>query len=88
MKNNEFRRLNRRELLELLIAQIEENERLRQQLEDAKKELNDRRIKIANAGSLAEAALLLSDVFQAVDEAASLYLENLGVVTRRESESA
>ena len=88
MKNNEFRRLNRRELLELLIAQIEENERLRQQLEDAHKELNDRRIKIANAGSLAEAALLLSDVFQAVDEAASLYLENLGVVTRRESESA
>lgn len=88
MKNNEFRRLNRRELLELLIAQIEENERLRQQLEDAQKELNDRRIKIANAGSLAEAALLLSDVFQAVDEAASLYLENLGVVTRRESESA
>ena len=88
MKNNEFRRLNRRELLELLIAQIEENERLRQQLEDAQKELNDRRIKIANAGSLAEAALLLSDVFQAVDEAASLYLENMGVVTRRESESA
>ena len=88
MKNNEFRRLNRRELLELLIAQIEENERLRQQLEDSQKELNDRRIKIANAGSLAEAALLLSDVFQAVDEAASLYLENLGVVTRRESESA
>ena len=88
MKNNEFRRLNRRELLELLIAQIEENERLTQQLEDAKKELKDRRIKIANAGSLAEAALLLSDVFQAVDEAASLYLENLGVVTRRESESA
>lgn len=88
MKNNEFRRLNRRELLELLIAQIEENGRLRQQLEDAQKELNDRRIKIANAGSLAEAALLLSDVFQAVDEAASLYLENLGVVTRRESESA
>lgn len=88
MKNNEFRRLNRRELLELLIAQIEENERLRQQLEDAQKELKDRRIKIANAGSLAEAALLLSDVFQAVDEAASLYLENLGVVTRRESESA
>ena len=88
MKNNEFRRLNRRELLELLITQIEENERLRQQLEEAQKELQDRRIKIANAGSLAEAALLLSDVFQAVDEAASLYLENLGVVTRRESESA
>lgn len=88
MKNNEFRRLNRRELLELLIKQIEENERLRQQLEEAQKELQDRRIKIANAGSLAEASLLLSDVFQAVDEAASLYLENLGVVTRRESESA
>ena len=88
MKNNEFRRLNRRELLELLIKQVEENERLRQQLEEAQKELQDRRIKIANAGSLAEASLLLSDVFQAVDEAASLYLENLGVVTRRESESA
>lgn len=77
MTDKELRKLSRAELLELLIEQSKENQELRRRLEEAEKELNDRKLKIAKAGSLAEAALALSDVFKKADEAAQLYLENL-----------
>lgn len=77
MTDKELRRLSRAELLEMLLAQTEENERLRERLEDAEKALEDRRIDIAKAGSLAEASLKLNDVFLAADQAARQYVENV-----------
>ena len=77
MTDKELRRLSRAELLEMLLAQTEENERLRERLEDAEKALEGRRIDIAKAGSLAEASLKLNDVFLAADQAARQYVENV-----------
>ena len=77
MTDKELRRLSRAELLEMLLAQTEENERLRERLEDAEKALEDRRIDIAKAGSLAEASLKLNDVFLAADQAARQYVETV-----------
>lgn len=77
MTDKELRRMSRGELLEMLIAQMEENERLKQSLEQVRAELRDRRITIDRAGSLAEAALALNGVFEAADEAARQYLENV-----------
>ena len=56
MTDKELRRLSRSELLEMLIAQTEENSQLKIRLEQAEAQLRDRRIEIAKAGSLAEAA--------------------------------
>lgn len=77
MTDKELRRMSRSELLEMLIAQIEENEKLRQSLDEAKKALSNRQIVIEQAGTMAEAALKLNGVFEAADQAARQYLENI-----------
>ena len=77
MTDKELRRLSRSELLEMLIAQTEENSQLKIRLEQAEAQLRDRRIELDKAGSLAEAALSLNGVFQAAEAAAQQYLENI-----------
>ncbi|MFR7451689.1 MAG: hypothetical protein ACLUUL_06230 [Gemmiger sp.] len=77
MTDKELKHLNRAELLELLLAQTEENERLKQQLQDARAQLEDRRLLMEECGTMAEAALKLNGVFDAVDKAVRQYLENV-----------
>ena len=72
MTEKELRRLSRRELLEMLITRTMENERLTEELQQARKELSDRKLIQEHAGSMAEAALQLNGVF-----AAKQYLENI-----------
>ena len=82
MTDKELRRLSRAELLEMLLAQTEENERLRARLAEVERTLDDRRIEATRAGSLAEASLRLNGVFQAADQAANRYLENVRRLAR------
>ncbi len=77
MTEKELKRLTRMELLEMLIDQSREVERLRSELEETKKALEDKRIAIESSGSLAEAALALSGVFEKAQEAADLYIANI-----------
>ncbi len=77
MTDKELRRMSRGELLELLIAQMEENESLRTRLSAAEAQLEDRRIILDHAGSIAEAALSLNKVFEQAEAAAQQYLENV-----------
>ena len=86
MTDKELRRLSRRELLEMLIAQTAENEQLKTRLEQAEAQLRDRRIAIDKAGSLAEAALSLNGVFQAAEAAAQQYLENIQRISGQQDE--
>ena len=77
MTDKELKRLSRAELLELLLEQVEENEKLRQKNSELEKQLEDRVIKISEAGSIAEAALTLNGVFEAAEAAAKQYLDSL-----------
>lgn len=77
MTDKEVQKLKRTELLEMLIAQSEENERLKKEVEDLKEQLAGRKISIENAGSIAEAALQLNGVFEAAQSAAQQYIENV-----------
>ena len=77
MTDKELRKLSRMELLELLLAESRENERLRARLKSAEEKLDSRVIDIENSGSLAEAALRLNHVFEAADKAARQYVENV-----------
>lgn len=77
MTEKELRRLSRRELLEMLITRTMENERLIEELQQARKELSDRKLIQDRAGSMAEAALQLNGVFEAADRAAREYLGNI-----------
>lgn len=77
MKNSNHKRLSRRELLELLIAESEKAEDLERQLKTATEALAIREIKMNKAGSIAEAALALNEVFEAAQAACAQYLENI-----------
>lgn len=87
MTDKELRRLSRRELLEILIAETEENTRLRTELEQARATLADRRILLKESGSMAEAALRLNGVLEAVDKAALQYLENVRRMAQEKEEA-
>ena len=77
MTDNELRKLKRTDLLELLLAQEKENEDLRRQLQEAQARLEERKLALEEAGSIAEASLRLSGVFEAAQTAADQYLENV-----------
>ena len=85
MTDRELRKLNRAELLELLLAESRENERLRAELKRVNESLASRAIRIENAGSIAEAALQLNGVFQAAEQAAAQYLENVRRLAEEQS---
>lgn len=70
MATRELKRLSRKQLLQLLIAQMEENRDLRRKLEN-------RQLIMENTGTLAEAALKLSEIFEAADAAAQIYLDSV-----------
>ena len=82
MTEKELRKLNRTELLEMLIAQSKRLNRVEEELSAVQKELERRKIAITTSGSLAEAALKLNGIFEAADQAAAQYLDSL-----REQES-
>lgn len=77
MTSKELRRLSRRDLLELLVQQKEQNEELKTKTSKLEARLASRTIEIDNAGSMAEAALVLSKVFEAADESVAMYKENI-----------
>lgn len=83
MTDKELRRLSRAELLQMLITQMEENERLNSRIEEMQKELDKRQIAIENSGSIAEAALKLNGVFEAADKAVKQYIESVKQMTEK-----
>lgn len=77
MTDKELRKLTRTELLELLLVQSRELDKLNRELEDLQCQFQKREIALSQAGSIAEAALQLNGIFEAAQAAADLYLENV-----------
>ena len=75
MTEKELKKLNRYQLLELLIIQTERADKLQASLEDAEKQLKEKETKISTLGSIAEASLQLRGVFDAAQDAADMYIE-------------
>lgn len=81
---HQLKKLSRADLLELLLAESNENEQLRAQLDEANRKLASRELELEQAGSLAEAALRLNGVFEAADRAAQQYMENVRLLAERQ----
>ena len=84
MNNKELKKLNRRDLLEILLEQTKRIEELELELEKAKNELNERKSSLKEVGSLAEASLLLSYIFKSADETVNIYIKNIEELARKE----
>lgn len=85
MAKNELRKLSRKELLEMLLQQTQEVERLQKELDIAKAAAENREINIDVAGSIAVAALRINGVFEAAQLAAEQYLMNIRRLSERQS---
>ena len=86
MTDKELRKLSRSELLEMLVEQSRENDKLRAQIEQLQQQLSDRQLRIDQAGSIAEASLQINQVFEAAQQAAEQYLENIRALSGRQEE--
>lgn len=88
MKQLDLRNLSRGELLEILVRQGEELETLRQENENYRAQLKEKRIVLQEAGSIAEAALQVSGIFEAAQQAAQQYLNSIAVLSEQKEKDA
>ncbi|MGT2757626.1 DNA repair protein [Streptococcus ovuberis] len=72
-----FRKLSKLQLMELLLEQVKENERLTEENNRLNGELVSRQLMLSKVGNIAEASLIINKVFEAAQEAAELYLDNV-----------
>lgn len=77
MKEAELRKLRREDLLLILIEQQRQIDTLTEALKEREAELEKRRVAIDNAGTLAEAAFRMNDVYAAAQKAADTYTDEM-----------
>ena len=72
------------QLRQLVLSQQQELDTLRDQLQQAQAQLASRQLILDEAGSIAQAALQLSGVFEQAQQAADQYLENVESLSARQ----
>ena len=83
-QNKELRKLKKSELLEIMLKQGEEIDNLRARVKELEAEVAEKQaemerheFEIKKFGSIAEASLQVTNIFQEAEKAAKIYLENL-----------
>ena len=77
MTDKEFKRLNRSQLIEIIYQfQLKQDELIAEN-ERLSKELADKRLRVTQAGNIAEAALAVNNVMQDAQNAAQQYLDEI-----------
>ena len=86
MTDKEFKRLSRGQLIEIIYQLQLQVDSLTEQNHQLESALADKRLRIHNAGNLAEATLEINDCFRSVQNAAEQYLNEIKVM-REETEA-
>ena len=76
-EKQELLKLKKHELLKIMLKQGEEIDRLRGMVEELEKALDQRKFDLEKAGSIAEASLKVTKVFEEAEKAAQIYLDNI-----------
>ena len=77
MADIKLKKASREQLVGLLSAERKKNADLNERIASLEKELEDKKIRIENSGSIAEASLSLNGVFEAAEAACRQYAENV-----------
>ncbi len=77
MTDKELKRLGRAELIDIIYELQKQSEEKDAQMQKMQTALNERTLRMANAGSIAEAAISLNGVFEAAQAAAEQYLASI-----------
>ena len=77
MTDRELRKMSRLDLLEVLLTQSREIETLKSEIEVLNRKIDDRDIVMSHSGSIAEASLVINNVFEAAQKAADQYVNSV-----------
>ena len=87
MTDKEFKRLSRSQLIDIIYQlQLKQNE-LEEENRKLKAEVGDKRIRLREAGNIAEAALAMHNVMQSAQNAADQYLEEIRAMKQDTAEA-
>ena len=86
MTDKEFKRLGRAQLIDIIYQLQLQVDQLNEQIQSLEQALEDKRLRIGNAGNLAEAALVINDCFRNAQNAAEQYLGEIKAM-REEAEA-
>ena len=89
MTDKEFKRLNRSQLIDVIYPFQLQVDTLTEQNRELERELADKRLRLSNAGSIADAALEINECFRSAQNAADQYLNEIkeireGIETERQ----
>ncbi|MCP1639274.1 DNA repair protein [Streptococcus gallinaceus] len=87
MNTKELKFLRRAQLLELMLEQQNVIEEQQARINELEKELANRHLKMEQVGSIAEASLSLTRIFEEAQAAADLYLENVRRIVEEKEEN-
>ena len=86
LTDKEFKRLSRAQMIEIIYQLQLQIDKLSEQTQKLESELADKRIRLSNAGNIADAALEINDCFRSAQNAAEQYLNEIKAI-REETEA-
>ena len=86
MTDKEFKRLSRSQLIEIIYQLQLQLEKVNEEKQALENELADKRIRLQNAGNIADAALEINNCFRSAQNAAEQYLNEIKAI-REETEA-
>ena len=86
MTDKEFKRLSRAQLIEIIYQLQLELDKVNEEKEQLVSELADKRLRLSNAGNIADAALEINNCFRSAQNAAEQYLNEIKAI-REETEA-
>ena len=87
MTDKEFKRLSRSQLIDIIYQLQLKQKELEEENRKLKAEVGDKRIRLREAGNIAEAALAMHNVMQSAQDAADQYLEEIRAMKKETAEN-
>ena len=86
MTDKEFKRLNRSQLIDIIYQLQVKQKELEEENQKLMAEMADKRIRLRQAGNIAEASLAIHNVMQSAQDAAAQYLEEIRIMQEESAE--
>ena len=80
MFNKELKKLSRRELVDIIYQMKKNEQQMQEEITALQEGLEDRRIRLSMAGSIAEAAMGVTQLFSTAQTTAELYLSEIAAM--------
>lgn len=77
MINKELKKLSRRELVDIIYQLKKNEEQMQERIAELENELQDKRIRMSEAGSIADAAVSITELLKSAQLTADLYLNEI-----------